>query len=351
MNQHPALVKGLNLDDRLAKMNGKFVDATGKSTSNVLDYNLYFETDYTRFDLSISQHYIAVVEKMFLCTPFAGDSLYLQAMSMAITTIGISDIGFVYHVNGTRCSGDAHTSIGNGLINHFNTWLCLSNMPVGSWCSYHEGDDGLICTYQEYRDQVSYNLHLMPCLGFQLKIDVFNDISQTSFCGRFLGECSGKLISTCDVIRSLSKLHTICSDGDAKSLLVAKMISYYHSDSDTPFVGTLASVLIQIYLPQISHRQLQRAVDHLKRDWWFRTKNSWVDFYRESYPYVQPSAEKRALCWLRTGFSIGMQCRFESYYLSWLMLGYVPRRIDKIYGEWFDKPGTHVFGRVDEWVV
>jgi len=343
---HPALVKGLDLDKRMDKLNGNNHDRKRLS-----DYSTFLETDYSRFDLSISGAYIKRVEKVFLALPYSHDPGYLSLLPWLEETRGISELGVSYNVVGTRCSGDAHTSICNGLINHFNTWLAMMELDPRDWVSFHEGDDGIIGVAAHVADQAVHNMHIMPLLGYQLKLDVYHDVSDTSFCGRYLYDSLEGCRSYCDVRRTLSKFHTICSDGDPQALLLAKMISYYCTDRDTPVVGVLSTVIIQLLLPIVSTRRLVRALDRMRLEYWFREKHKSHLMVRTSYPLVMPDAYLRASVANRSGISVAQQQLYESYYLSWLNLGHIPSEIHKLPGEWTVKSNMHVHGNPGDWVA
>lgn len=345
MGDHPNLVKGLDLKARELKLSGK-----NKTARSLTEYDCYLETDYSRFDLCISAAYLASVERIFLTCAFQGDSWLLDLVACLGTTRGINELGLSYNVLGTRCSGDAHTSIANGLINHFNTWLAFVELPPNSWVSFHEGDDGIIGVSSNYREQAIHNLHLLPVLGFQLKLLVHSNLDDATFCGRFLVNQLHGVDSYCDLRRSLAKIHTINSDGDPEALLLAKMISYYHTDKSTPVIGTLSTVIIRILLPKVTTRRLTRAMNHLKRDWWFAQKHKDLVF-RESYPLHQPELLVRALVADRCDIDIGLQYAFESYYLSWLELGHIPSIVDRLPGEWTTKLKMHVHGDPANWIA
>jgi len=342
LHDHKSLVKGLSMNQR----NHKIRTLTG--------YSHFIETDYSRFDTSISIEYLEQVEYLFLTTPFMSDEhwLFRQALRMAHHTFGVSDLGISYSIPGTRCSGDAHTSIGNGLINHFNTWLALEPLPADSWTSFHEGDDGIIGVAEEFIDQACYNMHLMPSLGFQLKMDRHNDLTQTSFCGRFLAADKDVIVSICDLKRTLAKLHTSCSDGDPMSLIVAKAMSYYHTDKNTPILGAFCTTLISLYLPYLSKRRIERAIGHLRTEMYHRFKSQNLkSFYTTNYAPVEPSAVKRALVALRCGYTPATQIAYEQYYYSFLRLGYLPSNIDRIPEGWTLDHTAHIHGPVSDFVL
>lgn len=127
----PFLVKGIDCHARDRKLSS--------GHRPLSSFSHFVETDYSRFDLSISLEYLQDVETVFLTAN--ADEQFRNCYFLAFQTTGVNEIGLSYRVTGTRCSGDAHTSIANGLINHFNTWLVFQNLPPNSWVSFHEGDE------------------------------------------------------------------------------------------------------------------------------------------------------------------------------------------------------------------
>lgn len=337
---HPSLVKGLDLkqrDDKLKPLN---------------DFDMFFETDYQRFDMSISKPYLEQVEYHFLTLCFSAPEhfLFRVAMWMAQNTLGRSDFGLTYRVVGSRCSGDAFTSIGNGLANHFNTWVCMRNLPPDSWVSFHEGDDGIMGVKKQFVDQVCYNLHLLPVIGFQIKIEIRKSLEFSTFCGRFLMAEKGVVHSMCDFYRTISKIHTICTYGDDQALALAKMMSYYHTDYDTPLIGIFAYVFIRLYRAKVSYRRLKRAISNLRRDLFHREK---FQYWHANCGYTKPQAPhyKRAVVALRTNLTISQQICYENYYLSFIKLGYIPARIHKLPADWTLTEDSVVHGKVCEYVL
>lgn len=343
LKAHPSFVKGLNVLERESKM------------STLLNYDCYIETDYTRFDMSISLPMLTDVQDLLLCLPFETDdvSRLIELLRMAHHTRGINELGIRYKVKGTRCSGDAHTSTGNTLLNHFNTWVALKDLPPNTWTSYHEGDDGVIACHKSVLDQVCYNLNILPCLGFQVKAQLYRSIDLVTFCGRWFYSVRGVLKSTCDLTRSLAKLHTTCHLGNPLALVLAKFLSYYHTDSSTPIIGPFITCFIRMYVTKISKSQFVRANRTLRRDWWFREHNKLCpfDYKNIKRDYVEIDGEARAMVALRTGLSPGMQMKYESYYKSFETLGYLPDKIDKLPGDWSFTLNSQYYGNVNDYVL
>lgn len=340
---HPAFVKGLDVKNRDIKM------------SSLLNYNCYIETDYSRFDMSISTPMLIEVQDLLLSLPFETDdaSGLVRLLQMAHHTKGVNELGVMYKVKGTRCSGDAHTSTGNTLLNHFNTWLALKELPPHTWESFHEGDDGVIACHSSVVDQVCYNLNILPCLGFQVKANLYRTIDMVTFCGRWFYSVKGSLKSTCDLTRTLAKLHTTCHLGNPLALLLAKFLSYYHTDAATPIIGPFITCFIRMYVNKLSKSQLVRANRTLRRDWWFRENNKLCpfDFKNIKRDYVEIDAEARAMVALRSGISPGQQIIYENYYKSFEVLGYLPEVIDKLPGDWSFTKNSQYYGNVFDYVL
>lgn len=319
--------------------------------SRLTNFGAFIEIDYSRFDQSINLALIQCVEHVFLTLPFLSDQhqLYREALVLTTHTQGISEFGLTYEVYGTRCSGDAHTSIANGLINCFATWLALHNLPVGTWDSIHEGDDGLIGVDSRYLDAALNNLSILNALGLSAKIDVYNDIGQTSFCGRFNCHGPGGFETYSDINRTLSKFHTICSSGDPASLLLAKAMSYYSTDHNTPLLGPLTYSLIRILKPRVNRRRFERALMHIRTSQFRWNVN--LPTYDDVVTLPDISPTIRAAVALRTGYSVSMQLSFEQYYYSWIDLGYIPETIDGIPADWNFTSDSHVTGTVSDWVL
>lgn len=315
------LVKGLTTEQRNTKLD------------SLLDYDMYIETDYSRFDRHISLPILMLFEFVALTYRFDDPELN-AAISYSWKTFGFSEYGTMYDVTGTRCSGDAWTSIGNGLLNKFLTWICMRDIKHHS---IHEGDDGIIAIHNKDLGKTLTNLKFLTQLGFTAKIEVRKHINYIGFCGRkyYVDGCNVK--SYCDLNRSLAKFHTTCSAGDPKALACAKAMSYHYTDHATPLIGTITHVIIKHLLPTISARRLKRAIKHITRERpnvRFSSNNKW------QLSPVSPAA--RAAASLTSNISPTAQLAFENYYLS---LPYVPDKFDKlpIAWEFSDRSHVHLF--------
>jgi hypothetical protein len=237
----PFLVKGL---DPFAKR---------RTMQPFTEYPVLFETDYSRFDRTVSQDYLKHIEVGFieLLFPKTEHPLLHVALGFLLRTRGLHQLGLWYTTDGGRCSGDAQTSVLNGIINHFNTWSVLRHLPSCSWFSKHEGDDGLIGALQSVADSVEICLKYVTALGFKLKVVRSTCLEDVTFCGRFYTAASGRIEDCADLHRALSKFHVTCTQGRLDELALAKALSYYHTDSDTPILGWWCYCIICYLLPRM----------------------------------------------------------------------------------------------------
>jgi hypothetical protein len=104
-------VKGLNLNERAAKMFARFGPKDGQ----------FLETDYSRFDQTIRQELLDIEYQLY--TSFYDDPEFAVLLKQQQRTFGSLAFGIPYKRLGGRCSGDANTSIGNCLINYFVAWV------------------------------------------------------------------------------------------------------------------------------------------------------------------------------------------------------------------------------------
>lgn len=257
----PFLVKGLTLRQRLVKM------------GNLVEYDHFLVTDFSRFDRHISTDILQIVEYFLLSFPFIQEfhPHFHEALILAQRTRGVAQGGITYLIDGTRCSGDAHTSIGNGLLNRFLIWLCLKALPRDAYISFHEGDDGIIAIKKEWVNQAYYNLQFLNVLGFSTKIEYVHGIENTTFCGRFIASTTAGMVDSADFFRALSKIHTTVSTLPAEALALAKALSYYHTDSNTPVIGAYCAMVIETlkHNPRATKaRNLRRALQHTRTQRW-----------------------------------------------------------------------------------
>lgn len=335
--EHTPLVKGLSLGARSDRM-----------SSRLRGYSHYIETDYSRFDRSISKPML-VLQDIFLTASFPQSEYPLihQALRLAQTTKGSSEYGIKYALEGTRCSGDAHTSIGNGLLNAFNTYVCLRHMPRDDWTSVHEGDDGIIGVRNGREEEAMWALTQLTVLGFDVKIAMYNQIEDASFCGRHFYVENAKIRDHADILRSLDKFHTSVSNGKDLPLVLAKARSYYHTDRHTPLIGPLTSSLVNALRGKVSFSAAKRALHREKKNRWvLNDENINVT---DHCPEIDITVEARVSCLRRTGITIPQQLLLEGAYGEMARMQEI-LVVPRIPREWVTREDGYVHGNPGEYV-
>jgi hypothetical protein len=274
------------------------------------------ETDFSRFDMTVSKDIVQSVElDMFRKAYPLGAYPELDAILPLLGVMsGNSRNGNSYRIDGTRASGDAHTSIANGCINRFVIWASLRKLPETSWSSFHEGDDGFINCDADIKTKVSSLLGLAGLLGFKLKVILPDSHVFAKFCGRHI--CDGCHNEFCDLPRTLAKLHITIKNGELKPLALAKALSYLSTDPQTPIIGRICRSLVTHLKPMVTDSQLHNRINRSFRKHEANRVKMGVVFDSNSTPF-DPLPCCRASVALVTGWSIDMQIAIEKQYESW----------------------------------
>lgn len=299
----PFLIKGCDIPARAVKM------------SSLLGWPDYYEIDYSRFDLSISAEVISQYEHAWvsLVYPPSTHPGFWQTLVSTLITSGVSEYGITYSLPGSRCSGDPHTSVGNGLLNAFLTWLITYDKDCAYFC---EGDDGIIGCSPPIGDEIE----VIPDLGFMLKMEHYNHIDECSFCGMYLLDARGTLKMYSDPLRTLSKIHVCCADGSPNNLIVAKALSVLNLNPSTPIITAFCRHILNVVRSRLLNpRNRNRLAAAVKR------VAPWMVYmpFRYTPYYAEPCPATRAAFAARTGISPALQIEYEKYLLS---LTFVPSR-------------------------
>lgn len=267
------------------------------------------ETDFSRFDMTVSYEVVVAFELAWIRKAFPkGKYPELDAaLSLLSRMKGVSDLGVVYDILGTRASGDAHTSLGNGLLNRFIIWACLRKHPLGSWVSHHEGDDGRIALLGLDPQVATHDLSFAKVLGFDLKI-VLTDSLHATFCGRWLCP-EGHEVA--DIFRCLDKFPITFKDGDRDALLLAKAYSYRYTDGHSPLISKLVARIIELLEPRITRNALRKRIRGTRL---FERQLILGGIAAETR---EPESCCRVLVAMRTGLSPRAQVEIEKVFAQW----------------------------------
>lgn len=335
----PFLIKGLDRGGRRRKLD------------LLKGFTHFAEIDYARFDQCINHEIINHVEHTLLTLPFDDDPdayLFRLCLHLALVVKGISESGIRYMKRGTRCSGDAHTSIANALLNIFLTFMALVDVRPDRWVALVEGDDGVVGMDDDLAEEMDSRFAIIPTLGFGLKLEHRQGIQQVTFCGTYLAH--GDYYS--DPFRSLAKFGTALGEGRPEVLLLAKAYSYAYMNPRTPMISAICRCIVRVlgHL-RVPHRVLKREMDsmyNLRMMTDSAVGGINVAKVIGNFRTAEPTAELRAAFALRTGLTPRFQLEYERW---WDRCSYIPNLVPRLPGEVnLDNNGT-LMGNVNDYML
>lgn len=200
----------------------------------------YFATDFTAFESHFVPEIMQAIEFEVYRHCLSEDE-HLEYMLRAISSSNAMRTGSVLSTcRARRMSGEANTSLGNGLTN----WLLaafLAEENAGSIHGLVEGDDGIFaCDFE-------LTAAMYADLGFTIKIEEKRDPCAASFCGMVFSD-SGEIIR--DPRKFLMGFGWTSSFINAgpkimNELLRAKALSAVYETPQCPIVGALARLALE----------------------------------------------------------------------------------------------------------
>lgn len=225
--------------------------------SALLGFMFFAETDYATFDKTYG-HWFREIEIGVQRPYWTKD---IESLVYQVYTRLYSNF-IIKHVNGWTCtvarsqrlSGEYATSIGNGSVNHFITWVAFgmpdladANVcPKPPFVSFHEGDDGIIGCVEKPKSEL---VAVARAFGLDMTCDWTQSLDNIKFTGRYHYDYNGEVVSLCGFWRTMQKFHLStcsfnCNPRDFESerikLLGAKALSRLVIDYHTPVVGAMA---------------------------------------------------------------------------------------------------------------
>jgi len=142
-------------------------------------------------------------------------------------------------------SGEMNTSLGNGFANLMAFLFLCEERELPEPEGYVEGDDGVFAvmgdppTAQDAAD-----------LGFKLKIDVYDNVNEASFCGVIVDD-----VDLCIITNPIEELVTfgwisrkyiLASNKKLRGLLRCKALSLIYSYPGCPILWALGSIMLTL---------------------------------------------------------------------------------------------------------
>lgn len=145
--------------------------------------SVYMATDYSQYESHFTKELMEAIEFVVYkhMTQNLQNDEFIDLLNILTGTNKCYFKEFMISLEATRMSGEMNTSLGNGLANFFLTKFVLHKLGYKDHeiKTVVEGDDGLT---RVKRDRLPTTQNFKD-LGFTIKLDVYEQISEASFCG------------------------------------------------------------------------------------------------------------------------------------------------------------------------
>lgn len=278
----------------------------------------YVLTDYTSFESSFTREAMENLEmKLYrwMSHRLPGGSSWYHAIHDALTGPQILKSKFVTtRTLAGRLSGDMCTSLGNGFSNYMLMLFSAHKLQLGELFGVFEGDDGL-CRFSSGKVP---NAEFFKQFGFNVKMEVVDEIGRASFCGMLFEENScQQMTEPLSVLTSFGWTSARYAKASRKTLLAltrSKALSLAFERPGCPILSAFAHRVI--YLTRgIDCRWVanSRNTTH-----WLRERIQYVTTHVA--PYEVPTSETRLLFEQLFSIPVSVQLQAEEA-ISELQLG------------------------------
>jgi len=230
----------------------------------------YYQTDYSHFESHFSARYMKIAEFELYKYMLQNYPLEIDAICGVMAGENVCEFRhFDLKVDACRMSGEMCTSLGNGFANLMNT-LFLVEHKTGSCencIGVVEGDDGLFAmqgtlTSKDYSD-----------IGFDIKIELCQDVLAASFCGIIASVDGSPLADPRQIILNFGWSHSpsiAASPRVRLGLLRAKVLSLLYEHPNCPILTKFA----------LRYIHLTEGVEPIwQANWYERMLESQVKFF------------------------------------------------------------------------
>lgn len=275
----------------------------------------YIATDYKRYEASFVsevqwafefQLYIHMMKGVWASKWFAKLS---QAAQLSINKILYHF--FIMWIRATRMSGEMCTSLGNGFTNLMAEKFVAHESGVELIC-FVEGDDGLAAGDGKLKEE------LFQKLGFEIKLQYFDDLCSASFCGLIFDP--EDLINITDPVKVLQNIAWVAGKyakariPKLKALLRVKGLSMLYQYPGCPIVQEMALYILRVTAgidvrPAIS--KIRDTYEREKLERMMRDYPSWKDLVSL---VQEPPMRTRLLMEQKFGVCVTFQLDTEAYF-------------------------------------
>lgn len=165
-------------------------------------YTCFLETDYSRYDASIS---VPALKEEYAVNVRMGAPKWSRLVLVEQQVVhGRSSHGHTYLVKGTRCSGDPNTSPGNSTLNAGALAWALKKLGVDDYKVIVLGDDSVVALRHPVNPEKF--IELLGKLGFNAKTKFVDDPDLVEFCSGRFWRTAGDRVWGPKVGRTLAKV-------------------------------------------------------------------------------------------------------------------------------------------------
>jgi len=279
----------------------------------------YLITDYSKFERHFTPMVMDAIEielYRYLLRNFR--SVSDTAISVFLGTNHLWNNSFHASIDACRMSGEVTTSLGNGFSNLLLfLYVCYlrGHEDILSIRGVVEGDDGLFALHERIPTKQDF-----ADLGFDIKLDIVDDVGKAAFCGLIFDTGSNQIIR--DPIRFLTKFNAFDSSGKngsdkiMVSLLRAKVYSAICETPSCPVLWAFLRRLLRITAgvkPLFDEKSwnYKNNVEPTFRALHISPNSTQAKF--EALIHA-PTLNTRKLFEANYGVSIELQLRLESYF-------------------------------------
>ena len=274
--------------------------------------NTYLVTDYTAFESHFIPEIMTALEFELYdyMTKFLPEHEFFMRCNRSV----IAKPNHIVSRNmwfdvAARMSGEMSTSLGNGFSNLMLMLFTCERNGCKNVRGVVEGDDGLFAF-----DGPPPTREMFAEAGFDIKLDAYTSLTETSFCGMVFDEDSMQTIT--DPFKAIvnfgwtSRQYLNCSSVTMQSLVRAKSLSLMVQYKGCPMVAAVAAYGIRT-TDAITRKRMMTTIKKLKVGQYEKDRM----FERMAAPSTreEPSDGTRILFEKRYGVPIADQIAFEKH--------------------------------------
>jgi len=297
--KRPEFVKKIPVKDR-AKYITEMLYQTDKK---------YIATDYSSFEshfVSEVMHACEFKLYKYMTQNIPGHKQFYSYLDDVLAGVNHIDFkNFLFKIRGCRMSGEMCTSLGNGFSNLMLMLYACKVSGARNVNGVVEGDDGLFVF-----DGVPPTIGLFKEIGFTIKLEVYDNLSEASFCGLIFDQEDQHII-----VEPLSKLvgfaylprrYSFSKRSKHLQLLKAKSLSFLFQYPGCPILRSLALYGLRM---TVGYRPDFRIYDkyHLEH------KTEMEEFVRSAGACEPIKMRTRLLMEKKFGITLEQQKRTEDY--------------------------------------